>query len=381
MRVCGLKGLLLAATLAQAVPPMLPYSGHLAPGLLNRGEYELGFTWMGPPSWEQSQFRASAAYGITDRLDAALIMAPTENDRSVGFSAELGMDWIRAGNWTFGTMLGVAANVGEATTFHFDHGEVRHRMQSAGLDFMSAWKWVYFGIGPHVLRDGRTYDALRGPVGEPYLYADRGPEESLFAVQERVGVTFGEEWRFGFEILLMDERVYNLAYEPSEPIFSSPFSYAMSIAWSPSRGRTPGAPPLRKTGSEPSAALLPPSRPYFNADRYWRLAGVAAIGSAIGLATGLVIGSRAADDAAAFFPPEFLYAMAGAVIGNPVGSLVGAYSHQDFRHGARVHAWTLGGTAVGFGASLVLAPVTAGASLFLVSPLGTVLGWRMGEGE
>jgi hypothetical protein len=97
------------------------------------------------------------------------------------------------------------------------------------------------------------------------------------------------------------------------------------------------------------------------------------IGAAIGAAAGVPM-----EDDDAFFPPEMMLAIAGAIVTIPIGSTFGVLTDPRAVRTSRPVLWTLGGTAAGFAAGALLAPVTVGFSFFFATPLGTAMGYRHG---
>lgn len=370
---------------AHAMAPLYPTSRFLVPGMLEKGDYDLGVAWSGASSWDQSRFQLAGGYAIWDRLDLGVRLVPSLGDPAVALAAEAGFAAFRPGNWTIGTVFGGSVSFGKVRTFHYQHGTVHHGMQGASLDVTAAWKWLYFGKGGLYLRDIREY--MPNPPGV-YDFAGRYPEYDLFTVRDFLGVRFGSEFRFNFEIALMDDGVYNLWFEPSEPFASSPFTFGFAITWSPSRSggipesgtSKPHAGPVAPE-TRPDTGVASPGRSPFDSDQYWRSVKFGAIASGLGLVAGIAAGSMVDDEENYFFPPEMIYGMTGAVLAIPVGNVWGVYSDPKYRRQTRSPMWTLAGTAAGFGASLLLAPVTGGLSFYFVAPLGTVMGFRYGLGN
>jgi uncharacterized membrane protein YeaQ/YmgE (transglycosylase-associated protein family) len=277
--------------------------------------------------------------------------------------------------------------LGEKEVYGYQQGPVKHRMLGASGDFVAAWKWLYLGIGAQYLRDLRTFLATTDQFGNPFELSGQYPEYDLTVIREFIGVTFGNDLRFNFEMMLMDDAAYHIYTEPGDPIFTAPLTLSFAMVWSPSRMTKPESKEReRRNFSEASTGssiprIAPPPRPLFDNDRYWRSVKYGSIASAIGLVTGVVAGSLMGSDGSEFFPLPVIYGWAGSVLGVPVGTLTAAYTDPEFKNTPKSHFMTLAGTAVGFGGSLLHFPVTAGLSFYFVVPLGSAIGFQYGRDE
>lgn len=371
----------------QAEAPLFPTSRLLVPGLLERGEYGLGFAWSGGRlASENSRFQLLGSYALLDRVDLGLLLIPDFGDRALGVAGQAGVDAFRAGNWTLGAVLGGSYSLGDLETIHFQHGTVRHGMLGASLELTAAWKWLYFGMGALYLRDAREY-ATPAPdplTGNPEL-AGKYLDYDMGTPRQFLGARFGSDWKFNFEIALMDDKIYNLWIEPSDPIATPVFTYGFAITWHPTyQSQAPdGSAPKPPMGDmkKPDLGLPPASPSLFDSRQYWRATGYGAIASAVGMVAGIAAGSLVSEQEDAFFPPEVLYGMAGAILAIPVGSVWGVYMDPRYQGKARSLGWTAAGTAGGFGVSVLLAPVTGGLSFYFALPMGTVMGFQYGLRE
>lgn|GEM_PF-4722501 len=383
--------LLLAAGLLsapiQAEAPLFPTSRLLVPGLLEQGDYGLGFAWSGGrPALDNSRFQMLGSYAVHDRLDLGLLLIPDFGDQAVALAGQAGVDVFRAGYWTLGAVLGGSFSLGDLETYHFQHGTVRHGMVGAGLDLTAAWKWLYFGLGALYMRDAREY-ATAAPdpqTGRPEL-AGKYPDYDMSTSRQFLGARFGSDLKFNFEIAAMDEKVYNLWTEPSDPISTPVLTYGFAVTWYPTNRKPTldstapkppmGIPPVEK---QPELGLPPASASLFDSRQYWRATGYGAMASALGLLAGVSVGSMVKSREYEFFPPEVWYGMAGAILAIPVGSVWGAYMDPRYQGKDRSLGWTAVGATGGFGASILLAPVTGGLSFYFALPVGTVMGFRYG---
>ncbi|HLP41502.1 MAG TPA: hypothetical protein VK465_08350 [Fibrobacteria bacterium] len=320
-------------------------------------------------------------------MDIGLILIPDLSDQAMAMAAQAGVDAFRTENWTLGAVLGGSFSLGDIETYHWQHGAVRHGMLGASLELTAAWKWLYFGMGALYLRDSREYVAstLDPPSGRPE-FAGKHPEYEFVTPRQFLGARFGSDLKFNFEVAAMDDRIYNILTEPSDPIYASAgLTYGFAVSWlfsNPSPATKDGLPkPIMGPPHEnkkPDLGLPHTSRSLIDSRQYWRATKYSALASGLGLLAGIAAGSFESDQESAIIPAEILYGILGAILASPAGSMWGAYTDPRYQNKARSLGWTAAGTAGGFGASILLAPVTGGLSFIFALPVGTVMGFQYG---
>jgi hypothetical protein len=207
------------------------------------------------------------------------------------------------------------------------------------------------------------------------MFAREYPTYNLGGLQHHVGVQFGKGLRLKAELGAMDERFYNLHIHPSAPTTSAAFTLSAGMSYTvPLAGRKPAPPPRL------AAPPAPPSGGgSFDTRLYWRGVGFGALASILGMSAGAALGATLDDGEHYILEPETLLALGGAVISVPIGSAFGVLSDPRGERGSRAVLGTLAGTLAGFGAGALLAPVTLGLNLWLLTPLGSAMGYRRGS--